>query len=144
MDQSDLLVVRHRGRPIHVGVAHQREERVDPFGRKGLRQDVRNLIVAHCASLFPKKACRSHRIKARHKSLPPLSSAAGAALTCPSVGCDAAHSLSTLAGGALGSGVEGRASSVISFATFSANSARIARARCTPPAFAKVSSGPVT
>ena len=27
---------------------------------------------------------------------------------------------------------------------FSANSARIARARCTPPAFAKVSSGPVT
>ncbi len=94
VDQPDLLVVGHRGRPVHVGVAHQGEERVDPLGGKGLRQDVRNLVVAHCASLFPKKICRSHETKARHRILPPLSSGATAVICCSSSCCGAALSLS--------------------------------------------------
>src|SRR5258708_34791734 len=74
MDQADFVVVGHRRRPIHVGVTHQGEERVDPLGGEGLGQEIRNLVIAHCASLFPKKTCRSHETKARHKILLPLSS----------------------------------------------------------------------
>src|SRR5438034_10537667 len=78
VDQRRLLAVGHCGRPVHVSIAHQREQRVDAFGGKGLGQHIANLVVAHRASLFPEKTCRSHDLSIRQSSLPALSSVADA------------------------------------------------------------------
>src|SRR5262249_55451252 len=160
MDQPHLLIVGHRCRPKHVRIAHQREHRVGALGSKGLRQDIRNLVVAHPASLFPAKTWRSHDRRARQKSLPPLNSAAaGRGKAAPGAACRLAPSgicrrRTVVAPAPSFSAARGAATTSVaalagarcatSLATLSANSVRIARARCTPPAFAKVSSGPVT
>ena len=69
--------LRHRHRPVHVGVAHQGEQRVDALGREGAGQHVGHLQLAHLGvSLFPKRL-RSHDRKARHMRLPARSSVAG-------------------------------------------------------------------
>src|SRR4051794_15451004 len=73
VDQPSLLVIRHRRRPVHVGVAHQREYCVDTLGGEGLGQDVGYLAVAHFVSL-PENFSRTHDAAARDRILPPLSS----------------------------------------------------------------------
>ena len=63
--------------PVHVGVAHQREQHVHALGGKGAGQHVGHLQLAHLGvSLFPNRL-RSHDRNARHMRLPAFSSAAG-------------------------------------------------------------------
>ncbi len=67
VDQPCGLVVGHCRRPIHVGVTHQGKQRVYPFGGKGLRQYVGNLVVAHlvCSFWLEKSCLASQPSKAR-------------------------------------------------------------------------------
>src|SRR4029453_731806 len=92
---------------------------------------VGHLQLAHLGvSLFPKRL-RNHDRKARHMRLPARSSVAG--------GEDGV----SVAEVAAATGVAGRRS-VTSLARLVENSPSRARATCTPPALAKVSSGPET
>src|SRR5688572_18603778 len=122
--------LRHRHRPVHVGVTHQGEERVYALGREGAGQHVGHLQLAHLGvSLFPNRL-RTHDRKARHMRLPARSSVAG----CDG-GMDGAGGVPIVAAGWR---------SATSLARLVENSPSRARATCTPPALAKVSSGPVT
>ena len=81
VDQPRILIVGHRRRPIHVGVAHQGEQCVDTLGRESLRQDVGDLVVAHPVFPLAKKSCLSQPRNARHKIAPPRNSVAARPLS---------------------------------------------------------------
>src|SRR5690606_4863929 len=51
--------LRHRHRPVHVGVAHQGEQRIDAFRLERLRQDVLYLELAHECPLIPARRGKS-------------------------------------------------------------------------------------
>ena len=128
--------LRHRHRPVHVGVAHQGEQHLDALGREGRASmsDTCSLLIL--VSPFCRTRLRSHDRNARHRGCRPLSSAAGRRWR-----------LAVMAAGVAAGAARGAAAGRRS-ATSLAMLARIrpsrARATCTPPALAKVSSGPVT
>ena len=148
VDEPHARQARHRRRPVHVGVAHQREQDVGALGGEGLREHVGHLVSPSRRSL-PLKTCSARR-KARHSRpmAPPRSAAAvrcrsGGARGPARAGALPAPGSAARPRGRLG-GRRRRALGRDQLDMFCENSASSARATCTPPALAKVSSGPVT
>ena len=134
--------LRHRRRPVHVGIAHQREERVDAFRLECAGEHVGYSELAHRQGFLLRKRSCHHDRKARHRSRPALSSAAGAGCLTEGLAGSDADALAGIVASAFAAVLP--PCSAITFAMLAENSASSARATCTPPALANVSSGPVT
>ena len=53
MHRRHVVLLSHHGAPVHVGIAEQREMRVDAFRDEGFGQNVMKLPVRHQVTVFP-------------------------------------------------------------------------------------------